>query len=245
MSVKSALRTLQIFEAFADARAPMTLSELARALDAPRSSCLALVVTLCERGYLYRLSGEAAYYPTRRWLDQARAITEADPVSRHVRASLERIRDLTGETAIEAVLSGGRALYLDVVESTELIRFTARTGETKPVHVSASGRALLGVFDESQRRLAVQSLVVLPGEPRARFSRKAMLDLVAEEVGRGWSVNLGEHRVDVLSVAAGFMAHGLPHALVVAAPRGRAEDRVERFGRLVQAEAKALSGKIG
>jgi IclR family acetate operon transcriptional repressor len=189
--------------------------------------------------------GRAAYYPTRRWLDQARAITETDPVSRHVRASLERIRDLTGETAIEAVLSGGRALYLDVVESTELIRFTARTGETKPVHVSASGRALLGVFDESQRRLAVQSLVVLPGEPRARFSRKALLDLVAEEVGRGWSVNLGEHRVDVLSVAAGFMAHGLPHALVVAAPRGRAEDRVERFGRLVQAEAKALSGKIG
>lgn len=245
MSVKSALRTLQIFEAFAGVRAPMTLSELARALGAPRSSCLALLGTLCERGYLYRLSGESGYYPTRRWLEQARAITETDPVSLHVRESLERIRELTGETAIEAVLSGGRALYLDVVESTELIRFTAKAGETKPVHVSASGRALLGALDESQRRAAVQSLVVLPGEPRARFSRKALLDLVADEVRQGWSVNLGEHRVDVLSVAAGFIAHGLPHALVVAAPRGRAEDRVERLGRLLQAEAKSLSGKVG
>jgi DNA-binding IclR family transcriptional regulator len=245
MSVKSALRTLQIFEAFAATRAPMTLSELSRALGAPRSSCLALVGTLCERGYLYRLSGESGYYPTRRWLEQARAITETDPVALHVRAALERIRDATGETAIAAVLSGGRALYLDVVESGELIRFTARAGETKPVHVSASGRALLGALDVGQRPGAVQALVVLPGEPRARFSRKALLERVAEEAQRGWSVNLGEHRADVLSVAAGFVAHGLPHALVIAAPLGRAARRVERIGSLVLAEARALSEMVG
>lgn len=245
MSVKSALRTLQIFEAFAESRLPMTLSELSRALGAPRSSCLALVSTLCERGYLYRLSGESGYYPTRRWLEQARTIVEADPVSLHVRESLERLRDASGETAIEAALSGGRSLYLDVVESNELIRYTARVGDTKPVHVSASGRALLCMLDDEERRSVAQSLSVLPGETRTRFSRKALMERVAGDLERGWSVNLGEFRSDVMSVAAGFRLHGLPHALVVAAPLGRAMSKVDQLGRLVRTEARALSTRLG
>jgi DNA-binding IclR family transcriptional regulator len=55
MSVKSALRTLQILEAFAEAARPMSLGEVARAIDAPRSSVLALLATMVERGYLYRV----------------------------------------------------------------------------------------------------------------------------------------------------------------------------------------------
>jgi len=245
MSVKSALRTLQILEAFAEARGPMTLSELARAIDAPRSSSLALLTTLSERGYLYRLGGELGYYPTRRWLDRARAVADSDPVAIHVRVSLERLRDLSGETAIDAVLSGEHSLYLDVVESHELVRYTARAGDMKPLHSSASGRALLAVLGEDARRELVAGLWPARGESRARAGRRALLETVAGEAARGWSLNLGEYRPDVISVASGFDLHGTAHALVVAAPFHRVEGRVDEIGKLLRDEARALARRLG
>lgn len=243
MSVKSALRTLQILEAFAEAARPMSLGEVARAIDAPRSSVLALLATMVERGYLYRVGAAPSYYPTRRWLDLAHAVSESDPVSLRIRESLERLRDLTGETAIDAVLATDRSLYLDVVESRELVRFAAQPGETKPLHLSASGRAQLAVLEEGARRAVVAALPA-GGAGRARLNRKALLETVDAERRRGWSTNLGEFRPDVISVAAGFDLHGTVHSLVIAAPRHRVEAKADQIGRLLRDEARALVSRL-
>lgn len=243
MSVKSALRTLQILEAFAEAARPMSLGEVARAIDAPRSSVLALLATMVERGYLYRVGAAPSYYPTRRWLDLAHAVSESDPVSLRIRESLERLRDLTGETAIDAVLATDRSLYLDVVESRELVRFAAQPGETKPLHLSASGRAQLAVLEEGARKAVVAALPA-GGAGRARLNRKALLETVDAERRRGWSTNLGEFRPDVISVAAGFDLHGTVHSLVIAAPRHRVEAKADQIGRLLRDEARALVARL-
>lgn len=64
MIARTADRTLQIFEAYAERRVPLTLSELARLLDMPVSSCAKLIKTLQGRGYLYEIGPRKAYYPT-------------------------------------------------------------------------------------------------------------------------------------------------------------------------------------
>lgn len=245
MSVKSALRTLQILEVFAGAGRPMSLGEVARGIDAPRSSCLALLTTLSERGYVYRVGEPAGWYPTRRWADLSRAVSEHDPVALHVHAALERLRDACGETAIDAMLAGGRSVYVDVVESHEMVRYTARAGDSKPLHLSASGRAQLAALDDDDCRAVVAALpsAGVPGE--ARLNRRALLETVARDRARGWSVNLGEFRPDVISVAAGFALGGTAHSLSIAAPRHRIEARVDAIGRLLRDEARALADTVG
>lgn len=239
--VKSAHRTLQVLEIFSDAKQPLVLSELARRMEAPKSSCLALLETLLERGYLYR-SSDGSYYPTGRWLGHARRIAEHDPVAAQVHASLERLRDRIGETAIDAVLAGEQSIYLDVVESTEMIRFSARIGDVKPLHSSASGRALLGALDEA----ACQDLIARlrfdgpAAKAGTRARTQALARTVTEGRERGWSANIGEHRPDVISVAAGLDINGTAHALVIAAPFNRVVDRVDQIGALLQAEAQHL-----
>lgn len=244
-SVKSALRTLQILEIFSDAKQPLVLSELARRMDAPKSSCLALLETLTERGYLYR-SGSGSYYPTGRWLGHARRIAEHDPVAAQVHASLERLRDRIGETAIDAVLAGDQSIYLDVVESTELIRFSARIGDVKPLHISASGRALLGTLDEAACLEVVGRLSfgTTPARTGARGKAQKLARTVAEEKQRGWSANIGEHRPDVISVAAGLDINGTAHALVIAGPFNRVIERVDDIGATLQREAQRLSQSL-
>ncbi len=116
MSVKSALRTLQILEVFAGAGRPMSLGEVARGIDAPRSSCLALLTTLSERGYVYRVGEPAGWYPTRRWADLSRAVSEHDPVALHVHAAP------TGQ-AVEVIPSAKMSKSKkNVVDPADIIR---------------------------------------------------------------------------------------------------------------------------
>jgi IclR family acetate operon transcriptional repressor len=244
MSVKSALRTLQILEVFAGAGRPLSLGELARGIDAPRSSCLALLTTLSERGYVYRVGEPQGWYPTRRWADLARAVCEHDPVALHVHAALERLRDTCGETAIDAMLAGGRSVYVDVVESREMVRYTARAGDSKPLHLSASGRAQLAALDDAACREIVASLPSGSTPGQARLNRRVLLDIVAHDRARGWSVNLGEFRPDVISVAAGFTLGTSAHSLSIAAPYHRIEARVDQIGRMLRDEAGKLAARI-
>ena len=243
-AVKSSLRTLLILELFATEQKTLGLADIPRSLDMPKSSCLALLGTLTERGYLYKATDDGRYYPTQRWLNNALRVAAHDPLAVRIHACLERLARATGESAIHAVLAGDRSVYVDVVESGETIRFSTRSGDTKPLHVSASGRAQLGTLPAEQLKTIVDRISLKSMSKRPDFTRKSLTKLIVEERERGWSCNLGDHNPDVLSVAAGLNLHGVAHSLVVAAPLTRAAPHVEKIGKLLRQEAETLMQQL-
>ena len=142
--VKSAQRVLEILDYFASTRAPATLSALSSALELPKSSCLALIATLHVSGYLYEVKPGVGYYPTRRWLDRATGITASDPLATKMRPVMLALSEETGETIILGKRAGDRVIYIEVVESSQTLRYAAVAGQFKPLHGTASGKALLG-----------------------------------------------------------------------------------------------------
>src|SRR5687768_11462332 len=96
-NVRSAVRALKIFEAFAAEGAPMTLTQLAMKLEMPASSCLLLIRTLLNRGYLYATGQRNEYYPTQRLAEVTRRIAANDPLIQRVQPHLDRLRDATRE----------------------------------------------------------------------------------------------------------------------------------------------------
>src|SRR3989304_2727868 len=73
MHVKTAGRPLDLFEAFAREGKPLSLSQLARAINAPVSSCFGIVRTLQARGYLYEVKARGGFYPTKLLFEHSRA----------------------------------------------------------------------------------------------------------------------------------------------------------------------------
>ena len=100
MDVKSASRTLDLFELFAREQQPLTLTEVAAALDAPLSSCFNLVRALKGRGFLVGAGPRRQIYPTRKLYDLGQAIAAGDPWLRRLLPRLEVLRDASRETAI-------------------------------------------------------------------------------------------------------------------------------------------------
>src|SRR5215470_17318807 len=147
MDVKTAGRTLDLFEAFAKAQTPLSLSELARALNAPPSSCFNLIRALQARGYLYSVQPRRQLYPTRRLFDVAQAIVVGEPWMARIEPVLVQLRDQTRETVILGKRQGDQVVYLNVIEGPQSIRYSSQAGALKPLHSSAIGKALLGGLD--------------------------------------------------------------------------------------------------
>ena len=57
----------------------------------------------------------------------------------------------TGETIILGKRAGDRVIYIEVVESSQTLRYAAVAGQFKPLHGTASGKALLAGMAPTER----------------------------------------------------------------------------------------------
>ena len=238
--LKSADRTLDVFEAFAKSRRPLTLSELARAIEVAPSSCFALVRTLRDRGYLYGAGERRAMYPTRRMLDQATAIAACEPHVSRMLPIMNALRDETGETVILGRREKDSVVYLHACESRQTVRYTAQAGDLKPLHSSAIGKVLLAAMPEPERLRFIRSM------PRPRVTANTLCnaaDLAADVAAgaqRGHQVTRGENVADVAAVAMPIVIGGDVFGICVAAPMHRMNGRHARHARTLRRALERL-----
>ena len=223
MAVKSADRTVQLLEAFAAAGEALGVAELARRLAIPVSACHGLLKSLEDRGYLYELGPRKGWYPTLRWLQQARLVAARDPLLKRVAALLEGLCAATGETVVLAKRAGPSVTYLSVSESPNPIRYSAQVGDRKPLHSSAAGKALLAALAPEARATLLDGLKLARVTPNTIVKREALEKDLAAGAARGWCMTRGENVADVYAIAAPLRLDHEDYALVLAGPGPRLE----------------------
>lgn len=240
-NVKTALRIIEIIETFARERRALSLSELARLLAVPASSCLALIRTLTSLGYLYETGRRQGYYPTGRLLAMAQQIARHDPVLDRVHDTMSELRDATGETIVIGKLHEGQAvLYLDVLESPHAIRYIATAGERRELHANSIGKALLAMMDDAERTTLLAQL------PFARFTARTLTTAATLEADlrhareRGAFVNLSESMPDVGALAWPVRLSGECYAISIAGPVYRIEPNLERYSAMLRTACATL-----
>jgi IclR family transcriptional regulator, acetate operon repressor len=221
VAVRSADRTVSLFETFEALRRPLALSELAGQMDIPVSSCHSLVQTLIQRGFLYSLGSRKAIYSTRRLLSLAEAIVHDDPVLERAEPTLMQLRELTQETVIIGKRQGDAVIYLGVWEGFHSIRYSARPGDYKPLHSSAIGKALLGSLpiDAMQAWLDKRPL---PKVTEATLTNREQFEKDLD-IGRtrGYFMTRGENVADVSAISASVILNNELFAIAVAGPGPR------------------------
>lgn len=227
MDVKTAGRTVDLFELFAEQRTPLTLSEIARGLDAPQSSCFNLVRSLVARGFLYNVGGKKQLYPTRKIFEIGDAIIQHDPLVPRLKGRLEELRDLTQETTILGAQQGSDVLYLAVAEGPQTIRYMSYPGEIKTFHASAIGKALLMVKPEEERLRMVQKIKKAKVTDQTIITDEGLMTDIKAASERGYTMTKGENVVDVMAIGLPIIVDDVPYAIAVAGPIGRIELAVD------------------
>lgn len=220
-SVKTAARTLDLFEAFARTREPMSLSDLSQQIGSPVSSTHALVKTLRARGFLYVLEDRRLIYPTKRLLAIAARISEKDPVVEIALPIMTRLQERSDETIIFGKRQNSYVVYLEVIECRNAIRYSARPGDTKPLHSSAIGKAMISLLPEKD----LLALLKRDGQKKVTNNTivepEALLRNLAEGREREAFVTRGENVVDVMAVATPVWIDNEPYGLAIAGPIAR------------------------
>lgn len=242
MDVKTAGRTVDLFEIFATARKPLTLSEISRALNAPQSSCFNLVRALEMRGYLYSVGGKKRVYPTRKLFDCAEAIASFDSVVPRMQPILDALCKETGETVILGTLQGKRVVYLAVAEGQQTIRYMSRAGELKPIYASAIGKALLLSMTKEERERLVKTLTLDRVTDATVTSAAALLDEIDVASERGYTQTVGENVADVAAVACPMRIDGVPYGIAIAGPSARIVPKIPQLAETIRSSLPPNDG---
>lgn len=241
--MKQVARTMQLLELYAQRGEPLTLTDLARGLQAPVSTTLGLVRTLASDGYLYQ-PRKRAYYPTKKLMGLCKLIDARDPVLDVLHPYLARLRETSGETAVLGKRENLQVLYLDSEHSLQPIRYTAQAGETRQLHSNSLGKALLSVMDHDELRKLLDQIQLDTLTDKTLATQKALLDDLALSRERGWAANVGESVPDLAAIAAPFSLAGQWYALSIVGPLERMQARwvshAQALKEIVQQLSEAL-----
>lgn len=193
-------------------------SEVSQAMGVSRSTASRLLSTLQHHGFVERDAISRGFRPGPALIEIGlAALRDLDsPTALH--SALVALKEATGETTHLAVLRGTTVVYIDYVESDQMVRTGSRIGWTLPAHAAASGKALLALFpDDEVRRLYADS----------ELSGKQIDALIAEldvTRSRGYGVNLGETEADLGAVGVALPTRRERMALIATAPLFRVDE---------------------
>jgi DNA-binding IclR family transcriptional regulator len=229
-----ARRVTEVLDEFAESSGDLGVTEIARRLRCSKSVVHRILVSLVDAGYVAADPSTRRYRLGTKALLLARAASAHDDLRRRALSHLQTIRERTGETATLSLLRGAVRVYAEQVESRNAVRQTVEVGSEAPLHLGASGKAILAF---------------LPETARPRQARAAALDADLDRVRRrGYAVSHAERIPGAASVAAPVFDHrgAVVGSVSAAGVLARSDARTTaRYGAVVAAEARALSRELG
>ncbi len=245
-SIQSVERALDILFLLADAKAPVTVSEIAAQLGVHNSTASRLLATLHRQNLVvqsregFRL-GLGLLRLTHVVLNELTLRTVASP-------HLRRLNQQTGHSVYLATLFEGDELYIDQVESEETLLSTSWIGRMIPPHTASSGKVLLAYLSETE----LQDYIERGLTPSTRYTvtdpaiLREQLEFIREY---GYIVSRDEHLIGSSSAAAPIFDRTRKNVAVVALalPTNQTSDEALRseIAPLVMATANSISVELG
>lgn len=225
MLVRQAANVLELMEYFARRKRPATMAEISDDLGWPRSSTFNLVGTIAHKGWLYEPRQRGGFYPSPRWLTLARVVAEAEPLPESVHRLTMQVAEETGETTAIGALAGTSALFIDVVESFQPVRYFAAVGDRIPVHASSAGRAILAQYTLEERRTIYRKIHFERFSDTTPMSIERIEADLAEAARRGYHQSSSEYIPDLAGISLALPIGSRRLSIVVAGPTSRCLER--------------------
>ncbi len=226
----------------------LSLSELARRTELTPSTAYRLLETLRRRGFVDWEETTGLWRIGMRAYEIGQAFCHPNSLSALALEAMQQLVARVNETINLAVLDGTEAVYIQQVESNQMLRMFTRLGARVPLHCTGVGKVLLAWRPEDE----VHQL--LGPEPFVAFTPKTLtrLDDVRRELAQvrqqGYALDCEEREIGVRCLAAPVRdATGrVVAALSLSAPAIRLpDDRIPRLVPLVLETARTLSLRLG
>lgn len=227
----------------------MSLADLARRTEIPKSSLFRILVTLQKHhcvaadveGRTFRL-GSYLWELGSRFADQSDLFRISD-------SYMSDLADEVGETVFLSKLEEGEVVYLRRVESPKSIAAVRKLESRAPIHCTATGLALVAWLPPKEIDAILEQHEMQTFNPSTVTDQRVIRDRMAEVRDQEYAVVDGEYNDELLCVAAPILDHQRrpSAALTVTMLSAQVNDSatIERVGQAVRRAARSLSREMG
>lgn len=235
-------RALAILECFSLEKPALTLQEIYRKVELPKSTTFRLVTTLQNSGYLLQRADQR-YSLSYKLLLLGSVVLETQDVREITRPVMEELARVTGETVTLSTRSGHERICLDVVESSSLLRSIVLPGDRLPLLYGATGKMFLAQLDDA----TIEEIRKTQQLPRKRISRKDLAETVARIRDRGYALTRDDRVDGVMAISAPIRDNTgqVRYCMTVTGPSIRFEGREQALVEQMLRVGRRLSTLLG
>lgn len=200
-SIKSAERTIGLFELFSAEQRPLRVGEVADLLGMPQPSVTMLVRNLLALGYLEYDQECRTYIPTVRIALLGSWIHQRYTQDRQLELRLEVLFNAVDETTFIGVQNGIHVQYILYMQPKKENRFDVQAEQLRPIAVTAVGKILLSLKPDAEVRSILHRANAEVLDPRFRVDIRAFMEKLDDIRRLGYAETAGEVRHGIGTVA--------------------------------------------
>jgi DNA-binding IclR family transcriptional regulator len=246
---KSAERTLELLMLLSKSNSALTLNEICKAMDLPKSSGYELVQTLLYKGFMeledvrlktYRL-GLAAFETGMAYLSNL-------GIPHLARPFLQELNRRTGSTVFLGMEDKGKVVYLDKAENDSVMRPTAKLGSRRLLHTTGLGKALLAAMTTEKVQYIYSDDEIISKTPYSKVTLPEILQDMKEIRERGYSIDDREDNLEMYCIGSAIYDHSNQPVAAISVANIHSTmtlERKEMIIKLVIETALKLSRQLG
>jgi len=246
-SVQVLRRAAKILSSFDHDSPERGVTELAEAVDLPKATVHRILYTLEMDGLVQQNPENGKYHLGFQLVRLGLLALQRVSLREEALPFLQQLVEEYQETVDLAVFDAGQIFYLEVLESPQPVKISAKAGRHLPAHCTASGKAYLAYAGEKD----LETVVGIGLETYTRHSVRdpeALREDLRLTRERGYSISQEEYEEGISAVAAPVMdSSEQPIGVIaIAGPTYRlAPERIAELGRAARDTARELSSHLG
>lgn len=244
---RSIRKAMQILDLFSLECPEWGVSEVARALELPKSTTSELMASLADQRLLSRM-GKGRYRLGWRLFELSQTLLDTTGFRLEARKVMKELVECWEETVHLAVLDGVQAVYIEKLQPTPAVKiWISRTGARLPAHCSGVGKVLLAHTEWEY----VAEMLEDQGMPELTPNTITTLDVLAEELERvreqGYAYDNEETLVGLCCVGAPiYGSEGtVVAALSFSVPAFRFQPKKSEYTATILDAARCISENAG
>ncbi len=249
-TVPSLHRAIQALDMLACSADGLSLAEMSKRLNTPKSTLFRIMVTLQDHSLVNQDRGRKVFSLGMKLVEWGHAALERVDLKQIAHPHLEQLANETRESFYLGVLDNLEVILIDRADTPEMWRIVARLGSRSPVHATATGQVLIAeatpeVVERVIERTGLKKFTEKTIVNAAQLQKR--LDLVKKQ---GFSITDAEYKPDLCAVAVPVRDHrgAVVASLMTALPSGQANKRkahVRELISILQQKAEVISRELG
>lgn len=232
-TIQSVTRALSLLELLAGETSTISLSELSHKANLKMATVHRLLTTLMSRGFVEQDNLTLRYRLGIKIFEIGNAALIVNDLRSIARPFLKQLSEQVNETINLAVLDGIEVVYIDQLESTNMVivKMFARVGSRGPAYCTGTGKVLLAglTVDELRKRFSGVEFVKFTEYTITDIDR--LIETLLTIKKQGYALDFSERDPGVICIAAPIYNYEgrVQAAISVSTPAQRiSEERIEK-----------------